>query len=147
MDKSELIEKLKTVLATAFSLYLKAHNYHWNVTGPNFSEYHAFFADYYTAVHESVDIYAEHIRMLGSYSPGSLKRFSELSTISDEIAVPIAKFMFVRLAADNLLFINELKGLADMAESMGERAIVATAETQLQYHEKMQWMLTAFNPE
>jgi starvation-inducible DNA-binding protein len=144
MDKTELVEKLKVVLGTAFSLYLKAHNYHWNVTGPNFSEYHEFFSDYYTAVHASVDVYAEHIRMLGAFAPGSLKRFSELTNISDEIAVPSSKFMFVRLAADNLLLITELKTLADMADAMGERGLVATLETQIQYHEKMQWMLTAY---
>ena len=145
MDKSELIEKLKGVLATTFSLYLKAHNYHWNVTGPNFSEYHAFFSDYYTAVHGSVDVYAEHIRMLGAFTPGSLKRFSELTMISDEVAVPSPKFMFVRLAADNLLLLNELRSTWELAESMKEHGVVATLETQIQYHEKMQWMLTAFS--
>lgn len=144
MDKSELIEKLKIVLASAFSLYLKAHNYHWNVTGQNFGEYHNFFSEYYTAVHASVDLYAEHVRMLGAYSPGSLKRFLELTRIADETAIPGAKFMFVRLASDNQLFLNELRDLADMAETMGERGLVATLETQIQYHEKMQWMLTAY---
>jgi starvation-inducible DNA-binding protein len=144
MENTELVERLKVVLATAFSLYLKAHNYHWNVTGPNFGEYHNFFSDYYTAVHASIDLYAEHIRMLGAYSPGSLKRFSELTLISDEVAIPSAKFMFVRLAADNLLFLNELRALASMAEENNERGLVATLETQIQYHEKMQWMLSAY---
>jgi starvation-inducible DNA-binding protein len=144
MDKKVLVERLKVVLATAFSLYLKAHNYHWNVTGPNFGEYHNFFSDYYTAVHASTDLYAEHIRILGAYSPGSLKRFSELTLISDEIAVPSPKFMFVRLAADNLLFLNELRSLANAADEMNERGLVATLETQIQYHEKMQWMMTAY---
>lgn len=144
MENTELVEKLKVVLATAFSLYLKAHNYHWNVTGPNFGEYHNFFSDYYTAVHASIDLYAEHIRMLGAYSPGSLKRFSELTLISDEVAIPSAKFMFVRLAADNLLFLNELRSLANAADEMNERGLVATLETQIQYHEKMQWMMTAY---
>jgi starvation-inducible DNA-binding protein len=144
MDKEILVERLKAVLATAFSLYLKAHNYHWNVTGPNFGEYHEFFSDYYTAVHASTDLYAEHIRILGAYSPGSLKRFTELTMISDEIAVPSPKFMFVRLAADNLLFLNELRTLANMADEMNERGLVATLETQIQYHEKMQWMMTAY---
>lgn len=144
MNKEALVERLKVVLATAFSLYLKAHNYHWNVTGPNFGEYHDFFSDFYTAVHASTDLYAEHIRMLGAYSPGSLKRFTELTLISDEIAVPSPKFMFVRLAADNLLFLNELRSLANMADEMNERGLLATLETQIQYHEKMQWMMTAY---
>jgi starvation-inducible DNA-binding protein len=145
MDKAELIERLKGVVATTFSLYLKAHNYHWNVTGPNFGEYHEFFAGYYTAVHGSVDVYAEHIRMLGSFVPGSLKRFSELTMISDEVAVPSPKFMFVRLAADNLLLLNELRLVCEMAEEMKEHGLVATLETQIQYHEKMQWQLTAYS--
>jgi len=144
MDKTELIERIKVLLASAFSLSLKAHNYHWNVTGPNFSEYHKFFGDFYDAVNDSVDVYAEHIRMLGVFTPGSLKRFSELSLISDEIAVPSPKFMFVRLAADNTLLLNELLAVADMAEKMNERGLLNTLEAQIQYHEKIQWMLTSY---
>lgn len=144
MDRTELVEKLKVVLASAFSLYLKAHNYHWNVTGPNFSEYHDFFSDYYTAVHGSVDLYAEHIRMLGVFTPGSLKRFTELTLISDEVAIPSAKFMFVRLASDNGLLLDELRSVHKMADEMGEIGVAATIETQIQFHEKMQWQLTAF---
>ncbi len=147
MEKTVLIERMKVVLGTAFSLYLKAHNYHWNVTGPNFGEYHEFFSDYYTAVHASIDLYAEHIRILDAFAPGSLKRFSELTLISDEVAVPSPKFMFVRLASDNLLFLNELKAVANLADEMDERGLVATLETQIQYHEKMQWMLKAYTGE
>ena len=143
--KTELVEKLKVILASAFSLYLKAHNYHWNVTGPDFGEYHDFFSDYYTTVHASVDVYAESIRMLGSFTPGSLKRFSELTTISDEVAVPTAKFMFVRLASDNMLLLEELRSAHRMADSMGEIGVSATLETQIQFHEKMQWQLTAYS--
>jgi starvation-inducible DNA-binding protein len=144
MDKSDLIERIKVLLASAFSLSLKAQNYHWNVTGPNFGEYHKFFGKFYSATNDSVDMYAEHIRMLGVFTPGSLKRFSELSLISDEIAVPSPKFMFVRLAADNKLFISELMAVADMAEKMEERGLLTTLENQIQYHEKIQWMLTAY---
>ena len=144
MDKSELIERLKVVVATVFSLYLKAHNYHWNVTGPNFGEYHEFFSEFYTAVHSSVDLYAEHIRALGYYSPGSLSRFSELTLVSDEVSVPSPKFMFVRLGSDNLLLINELKEVAAMAEEMNERGLLSTLENQIRYHEKMQWMFNAY---
>lgn len=144
MDKTELIEKLKVILASSFSLYLKAHNYHWNVTGSNFSEYHAFFAGYYESVHDSVDVYAELIRTLGSFAPGSLKRFSELTIISDEIAIPSPKFMFVRLASDNGLVLDELRSAHAMADSMNEIGVSATLETQIQFHEKMQWQLTAF---
>jgi starvation-inducible DNA-binding protein len=142
--KAQLAERLKTILASAFSLYLKAHNYHWNVTGPNFGEYHEFFSEFYTAVHSSVDLYAEHIRALGYYSPGSLSRFSELTLVSDEVSVPSPKFMFVRLGSDNLLLINELKEVAAMAEEMNERGLLSTLENQIRYHEKMQWMFNAY---
>lgn len=144
MDKTALAEQMKVIQATAFSIYLKAHNYHWNVTGPNFSEYHEFFSDFYTAVFDSVDVYAEHIRSLGVYAPGSFKRFSELSLVADEVAIPASKFMFTRLAADNLLFIEELKKTCGMAEELGERGLLNTLEGQLTFHEKMQWQLTAF---
>lgn len=147
MDKTVLVERLKVVLASAFSLYLKAHNYHWNVTGPNFGEYHEFFSDYYTNVHASVDLYAEHIRMLDAYAPGSLKRYSELSLISDEVSIPSPKFMFVRLSSDNLLFLEEIKSVRVLADEMGEYGLVATLETQMQYHEKMQWMMKAYADE
>jgi starvation-inducible DNA-binding protein len=144
MDKTELVEKLKVLLASSFSLYLKAHNYHWNVTGSNFSEYHKFFGKYYENVHESIDLYAEHIRMLGAFAPGSLKRFSELTLISDEIAIPSSKFMFVRLASDNGLLLDELRSAHRMSDEMGEIGVSATLETQIQFHEKIQWQLTAF---
>jgi starvation-inducible DNA-binding protein len=116
-----------------------------NVAGPNFGEYHNFFSDYYIAVHESIDLYAEHIRIMDAFAPGSLKRFSELTLISDEISVPSPKFMFVRLAADNLLFIEELKDVCNIADELNERGLVATLETQIQFHEKMQWMMKAYS--
>jgi starvation-inducible DNA-binding protein len=147
MDKSVLIERMKVVLGTAFSLYLKAHNYHWNVTGPNFGEYHKFFSEYYTAVHKSIDLYAEHIRVMDAFAPGSLKRFSELTLISDEVSVPSPKFMFIRLASDNLLFLEELRSVCNLADELNERGLVATLETQIQYHEKIQWMLKAYSGE
>jgi starvation-inducible DNA-binding protein len=70
MNKEMLVERLKVVLATTFSLYLKAHNYHWNVTGPNFAQYHDFFGEFYTEIHSSIDTTAEEIRILGSFATG-----------------------------------------------------------------------------
>lgn len=144
MEKDILVEKMKVVLASAFSLYLKAHNYHWNVTGPNFKQYHDFFSTFYEDVHDSVDLYAEHIRALKSFAPGSLKRFSELTIISDEIAVPSPKFMFIRLSQDNERFLTELREARDMADSMNEYGVVNFLEDRIDFHEKMQWMLNSF---
>ena len=144
MEKEDLVEKMKVVLASAFSLYLKAHNYHWNVTGPNFKQYHDFFSTFYEDVHDSVDLYAEHIRALKSFSPGSLKRFSELTVISDEIAVPSPKFMFIRLSQDNERFLDELREARNMADSLNEYGVVNFLEDRIDFHEKMQWMLDSF---
>lgn len=143
----ELVEKLKVLLATSYSLGLKAQNYHWNVTGPNFSEYHTFFGDFYAAINLANDLYAEHIRMLGNFAPGSLKRFSELTLISDETSVPSPKFMFIRLQSDNELFLKELKEVRDLADAAKEYGLVATLETQIQFHDKMQWMIKAYSGE
>lgn len=144
MDKETLIEQMKTVLATVFSFYLKSHNYHWNVTGPNFIQYHDFLGKVYEDVHGSVDLYAEHIRALGAYSPGSLKRFSELTKISDEIAIPSAKFMMIRLSSDNQVVLDELRTAAEMAEQLKEHGVLNFIEGQIDAHEKLQWMLKSF---
>jgi len=71
----QLIEKLKILHASNFSFYLKLHFFHWNVEGPNFPQYHELFGDLYSDVHGSVDNYAEHLRALQAYAPGSLGRF------------------------------------------------------------------------
>jgi starvation-inducible DNA-binding protein len=144
MEKQELVDKMKVVLASAFSLYLKAHNYHWNVTGQNFKQYHDFFGQFYEDVHASIDLYAEHIRALKAIAPGSLKRFSELSIISDEIAVPSPKFMFVRLSQDNERFLAELREARNIADSLNEFGVVNFLEDRIDFHEKMQWMIDAY---
>ena len=141
MELENLVEKMKVVLASAFSLYLKSHNYHWNVTGENFKAYHDFFGEYYENVFGSIDEYAERIRTLKSFAPGSLKRFSELSVISDELSIPSPKFMFVRLAQDNQRFIAELKEAHGIASQLSQQGIASLLEDRIDFHEKMQWML------
>lgn len=145
MDKETLAEKLKVVLGTAFSFAIKAQNYHWNVTGPNFSEYHEFFQTIYERLYKDIDLYGEHVRILGFYCPGSLSRFVELSRIEDELAVPSASKMFARLASDNMILITLLKNLRKDAEEVDAIGLIVTLEDSINYHEKLQWMLTSFN--
>jgi starvation-inducible DNA-binding protein len=140
----QLILQLKVLQATAFSLYLKAHNYHWNVTGPNFSDYHAFFGTFYNDVWASVDMYAEHARTLDTFVPGSLTRFAELTKIQDEVNIPAPNAMFARLFADNEIFLMELNKAHTMAEAVNKRGIVNFLEGQIDFHEKMHWMLKSF---
>ena len=142
MDK--LIDQLKVLQATAFSLYLKAHNFHWNVTGPNFADYHAFFGEFYAAVWASVDLYAEHNRTLDTFVPGSLGRFSELSKIADETNVPSAGAMFTKLAADNETFLKELYVAHDIATDAKKYGIINFLEDRIDFHDKMHWQLKSF---
>jgi starvation-inducible DNA-binding protein len=141
---SELIDQMKVVQATAFSLYLKAHNYHWNVTGPNFSEYHGFFGDFYEAVWGSVDGYAERTRTLDAYVPGSLSRFSELTKIQDETGIISADAMFRNLYNDNETFIAQLNAAHELASAEKRYGIVNFLEDRLDFHAKMHWQIRAF---
>ena len=144
MDKDALIEQLKKVLATTFSFYLKSQNYHWNVTGPNFAQYHDFFGKVYEEVHGSVDEIAEEIRKHGSFAPGSLTRFSALTVIDDELAIPEPAIMFVRLAKDNDTIIRELYTAFNVADEIGEQGTADFIAGRIGYHEKLRWMLKSF---
>lgn len=144
MDKQALIEQLKIILGSAFSFYLKAQNYHWNVTGPNFAQYHDFFGELYEEVYESVDAIAEEIRKHNEFAPGSLARFSELSVIDDEVNIPETTQMFKRLANDNLLILNEYYKARKAAEEIGAYGTVNFIEDRISVHEKHQWMLNSF---
>ena len=135
---------IKLTLATAFSLYLKAHNFHWNITGPNFIQYHSFLNDVYDQVHGSVDAYAEHIRALGSFAPGSYTRFAELTKISDEVSIPNARNMIAKLAADNAVLLGELRITANIAEELKEHGVLNFIEGQIDAHEQLQWLLKSF---
>jgi starvation-inducible DNA-binding protein len=143
----ELVQQLGVVQATAFSMYLKAHNYHWNVTGPNFSEYHKFLEDVYTAVWESVDDYAEHIRALDSFPSGGLAAFIRTTRIQDasETLTP-ALAMFKQLEDDNRILQEELNKAHDLAVEAGAYGVINFLEGQIDYHDKLHWMLRAFTP-
>jgi len=140
----ELVEALKKVQATSFSFYLKAHNYHWNVEGSSFSEYHTFLGDLYAEVWGAVDLIAEHIRVLDAYVPGSLTRFQQLTSIEDELSVPSSRMMMAKLFADNQRVINDLMAAHRIADAVGKRGIVNFLEDRIDVHEKHAWMLRSF---
>lgn len=141
----ELANQLKVTLATAFSFYLKSHNFHWNVTGTDFAQYHNFLGELYEKVHDSIDLYAEHIRTLDVYVPGSYTRFASLTKIADEVNVLPAEEMFKVLYADNEILLSELRNARDLAEQSGKYGIVNFLEGQLDFHDKMHWMLRSFS--
>jgi len=143
----ELVEALKKAQATSFAFYLKAHNFHWNVEGPDFAQYHDFLSNLYNEVFIAVDTIAELIRTLQAYAPGSLTRFKELSTIEDELSVPKALVMIARLNGDNqrlLIVLNEAYRIAEAADKFG---ISNAIQDRITAHEKHGWMLRSFTKE
>lgn len=136
-----LIDTSKVALADTFAFYLKAHNYHWNVEGPNFSEYHAFLNTLYDEAWAAVDAIAEHIRTLDTYVPGSFTRFKELATIEDETKVPDAKTMMTRLIADNQKVIASLTAAYTDAEKEKKVGFANFLQDRIDIHEKHGWML------
>ena len=145
MDNQALADKLKVILATAHSFALKAQNYHWNVTGPHFIEYHRVFQEIYEQVHIDIDDYAEQIRILGSFAPGSLTRFASLSRIDCELNIPTAYNMILKLASDNKIMIDFLKSMHSAASEVKNPALTSFIEERLQYHEKLCWMLDSLS--
>lgn len=137
----QLQEALKTLLASVYSLSLKAQNYHWNVTGPNFPQYHEFFGEFYGEVGGSIDAIAELLRTTGAFAPASFARFSELSKVQDELMIPETSIMFVRLANDNDTVIGLLYAAHALAEEAGQYGIVNFLEDRIMNHEKHRWML------
>ncbi len=140
----QLAESLKVLLGTVYGLSITAQNYHWNVTGPNFAQYHEFFGEFYDEVGGSIDSIAELIRVVGSFAPGSLSRFKELSRVEDELMIPEPPLMFARLARDNDLVIALLYEVRTVAEQLGQNGVVNFIEDRITSHEKHRWMLKAF---
>jgi starvation-inducible DNA-binding protein len=144
-DNDLLGNSLKVLLATKFGFYLKAHNYHWNVEGENFNDYHTFFGNLYNEVFASIDVVAEHIRTLDIYVPGSFGRFYQLSEVKDETNIPTAINMARKLEEDNKKVIAALNDAHKLAEAAGKKGIVNFIEERIDIHEKHGWMLRAIS--
>lgn len=140
-----LIDSVKRVLANNFALYLKAHYYHWNVEGPDFSQFHTFFGNFYESVYESVDKFAEEIRALDAYAPGSFERYIQLSDIKGDDRVPRPLDMVQQLMVDNNLMIGSLKEAYQLAEEGGALGLANFIQDRIDVHSKWGWMLKSFN--
>ena len=128
-----LAEDLKTLLATQNALAIKAQNFHWNVEGPDFAQYHDFFGNFYSEIYSAVDKIAEYIRTLQEYSPGSFERYMELSVIQGQTKIPRARLMIEELLNDNNTMLDLFnQGIANF---VAER---------LDAHGKHGWMLRSF---
>ena len=137
----ELVKAMKIAFSTEFSFYLKAHYFHWNVEGSDFLEYHELFGKIYEEVYGSIDAFAENIRKLGSYTPGSYTRLSMLTQIEDETDVLPKEQMVAELLADNGKILKVIKLVYDLAEREGQHGLSNFLAERLDAHQKHGWML------
>ena len=136
-----LIEMMRKVLADTFAMYLKAHNYHWNVEGSNFPQYHEFFGNLYEELHGAVDPIAEEIRALNAYAPGSFTRFLELTEIEDEMTIPSGIEMAARLSIDNEKVLSTLNMAFKLADEFDQQGLADFIAGRIDTHKKHGWML------
>ena len=139
----ELHKAAKIAFASEFTFYLKAQFFHWNVEGIHFQELHALFETVYSEVYESIDPFAEKIRALGAYAPGSNSRFNVLSVISDETEVLAGEQMVQELLQDSDNMVKVLKKVYDIAEVAGEHGLSNFLAERMDAHRKHSWQLRA----
>lgn len=139
--KQQLAEQLKVCLADSFAFYLKAHNYHWNVEGPDFYQYHEFFGEIYTEVLGAIDTLAEQIRTLDVYAPGTLTRMKELTSVVEDEALPSPVMMSRNLYDENNKVLASLLLGYKMAEDLSELGISNFLQDRIQAHQKHAWFL------
>ncbi len=141
---NQTAEALATLLASSYTLYLKTHNYHWNVTGPMFTTLHTLFETQYTELALAVDEIAERIRALGYPAPGSYAKFAALSLVSDAPDdAPVAKKMIEELAADQRTVAEAARAVVELAEGARDQASADLGTRRIDLHEKSAWMLSS----
>ena len=136
-----LVDNLKTLLGSTFVLYTKIHGMHFNVEGPDFPQYHEFLGDLYGEVYETIDTIGEYIRILDSYSPGSLSRMLELSIIEEQLKIPRAQLMFTELIGDFTKMIDLTKTIFDTASEEREQGISNYMADLQDMYSKKRWMI------
>ncbi len=139
--RKSIVASLERVLADTYTLYLKTHNFHWNVTGPQFNDLHAMFMAQYTEMWAAVDLVAERIRALGAFAPGSYREFAKLSSIAEAETVPKAMDMVRQLVDGHEAVIRTLRAALKPAEGANDQSTLDLLTQRLQVHEKTAWML------
>jgi starvation-inducible DNA-binding protein len=142
-DRAEIADGLGHVLADTYTLYLKTHNFHWNVTGPMFQTLHLMFETQYNELWLAIDLVAERIRSLGHPAPGTYAEFAKLSSIKETVGVPKAKEMIKHLVAGHEAVAKSARVLFPVVEKAGDEATADMLTQRIQTHEKTAWMLRA----
>lgn len=137
----EITNPLKMAFADTFQMYLKTHNFHWNVEGPDFYQFHSLFETIYSEVYGAIDAFAEEVRAQNAYAPGSLGRIATLATIQDETAIPSGLRMAQILFEDNAKVIASLNAAHAAAVQYQQHGLVNFLEDRLDKHAKHAWFL------
>jgi len=140
-DRESVAKHLSKLLADTYSLYLKTHSFHWNVTGPQFNSLHAMFETQYNALWLAADEVAERIRILDIFAPGSYSQFGKLTSIKEETGVPEWKDMVAQLVEGHEIAAATARDTIKAAESVGDDGTADMVTGRLKDHEKTAWML------
>jgi len=140
-SRKEIGKQLGHLLADSYTLYLKTHNYHWNVTGPMFQTLHLMFETHYTELALAVDVIAERIRALGVYAPGTYTAFGKLTSIQENEGVPAAQQMILDLVKGHESVVRTARGIFPLVDEVNDEATADLLTQRIQLHEKTAWML------
>jgi starvation-inducible DNA-binding protein len=140
-DREKIAGGLSRLLADTYTLYLKTHNYHWNVTGPLFNTLHSMFEEQYTELATAVDEIAERIRALGHYAPGSYGSFTSLTLIEEEQSVPSAEEMIRQLVIGQETVVKTARDVFPLADEAHDEPTADLLTQRMQLHKKNAWML------
>ena len=140
-DRARVAEGLKRLLADSYTLYLQTHNFHWNVTGPQFRQLHLMFEEHYTELATAVDDIAERIRTLGEVAPGTYKAFAALSSIQEVDGVPAATDMVEILNRGHEQVVKTCRDALGPAQEADDESSAALISDRMRIHEKTAWML------
>lgn len=140
-DRAVVAQGLSRLLADSYTLYLKTHNYHWNVTGPLFNTLHLMFETQYTELALAVDLIAERIRALGHRAPGSYHEFAELTSIREDRETPNAEEMIRQLVTGQETLVRTAREVFPAADAAGDEPTADLLTQRMNLHEKNAWML------
>lgn len=140
-DRKEIADGLSRLLSDTYTVYLKTHNFHWNVTGPMFNTLHLMFETQYNELALAVDAIAERIRALGIHAPGSYAQFAALTSIREETGVPEAKEMIRQLVDDQETVVRTAREVFPLADRVSDQPTMDLLTERMQVHEKTAWML------
>lgn len=140
-DRKQIADNLSRVLADTYTLYLKTHNFHWNVTGPMFQTLHLMFENQYTELQDAVDVIAERIRALGFPAPATFAEFARLSSIKETDGVPAANDMIRLLLEGHEAVTRTARAAFEVADHVSDQPTADMLTERMETHEKTAWML------